>query len=59
MLISFNIRTELEIIQFLNVAIVIENELKLYVGLQAAVRSATSFFRCEKEATSSYEGQSF
>lgn len=44
-LISFNIRTELEITQFLNVAIVIENELKLYVGLQAAGKYAAKFLQ--------------
>lgn len=45
MLISFNIRTVLEITQSLNVAVVIENELKVSVGLQAAGKSAAKFLQ--------------
>ena len=44
-LISFSIRTELEMTQFLNIAIVIENALKVSVGLQAAGRSAAKFLQ--------------
>lgn len=48
-LISFNVRTELEVTQFLNVAIVIENELKVSVGLQAA-KLAAKFLRIGGES---------
>lgn len=54
-LISFNVRTELEIIQFLNVAIVIGNELKVSVGPQAAVKRAAKLLQI---GAGSYEGKS-
>lgn len=45
MQISFNIRTELEITQFLYIAIVRENELKVYLGPQASGKSAVRFLQ--------------
>lgn len=46
--IGFNRRTELEIIQFLNIALVLGNALKVSVGPQAAVTMAAKLLQIRR-----------